>query len=353
MNLRDTAALIQGELVGNGETEIVDVMKIEEAVKGTIAFLANPRYQKFLDSTHASAVIIPNSVDISAVHRDEPLAYVKVSDPYLSFLKLLVHFHPPVPPLAPGVHPTAIISSSAVVGNNAAIGACVVVGERCRIGDETIILSGTVIGNDVIVGAGCLLYANVSVREGCRIGDRVIIHSGAVVGSDGFGFAPRPDGTYEKIPQMGIVVIEDDVEIGANCTLDRATMGETRIKRGAKLDNLIQIAHNVVVGENTVMAAQSGISGSTKIGKNSMIGGQVGFTGHLDIAERTFIGAQAGVAKSIPDPGKSFLGSPAKEKMTFARIESATRSLPEALRHIAELEKRIASLEDELKKKKE
>ena len=353
MNLRDIAVLVQGELVGNGETEIIDVMKIEEAVEGTITFLANPRYQKFLESTHASAVIIPNSVDVVAIRREKPLAFVKVSDPYLSFLRLLVHFHPPVPPLAPGIHPTAIISHSAVVGKDIAIGAYVVIGERCRIGDGSVILHGTVIGDDVHVGAQSLFYANVSVREGCRIGDRVIIHSGAVVGSDGFGFAPRPDGTYEKIPQMGIVVIEDDVEIGANCTLDRATMGETRIKRGAKLDNLIQVAHNVIVGENTVMAAQSGISGSTKIGKNSMIGGQVGFTGHLDIAERTFVGAQSGVAKSIPEPGKSYLGSPAKEKMTAARIESALRSLPETLRLIAELEKRIAVLEEELKKKQQ
>ncbi len=304
MNLHDIALLLEGELVGNGETEIADVMKIEEAVEGTVTFLANPRYQKFLDTTRASAVIVPKSVDTTALQRSTPLSFIRVTDPYFSFLRLLVHFHPQASSLPPGIHSTAIIASSATIGKNVAIGAYVVIGEKCMIGDETIILHGTVIGNDVAIGTQTLLYANVSVREGCRIGNRVIIHSGTVVGSDGFGFAPRPDGTYEKIPQMGIVVIEDDVEIGANCTLDRATMGETRVKRGAKLDNLIQVAHNVVIGENTVMAAQSGISGSTKIGKNVMIGGQVGFTGHLDIADRSFVGAQSGIAKSIPEPGE-------------------------------------------------
>ncbi len=353
MNLRDIAVLLEGELVGNGETEIVNVMKIEEAVEGTITFLANSRYQKFLDTTGASAVIIQKSVDIATIKRPVPFSYIKVADPYFSFLRLLVHFHPPAPPLAPGIHSTAVIAPSAEIGKDAAIGAYVVIGERCRIGEGTIILHGTVIGDDVTIGSQTLLYANISIREGCHIGSRVIIHPGTVVGSDGFGFAPRPDGTYEKIPQMGIVVIEDNVEIGANCTLDRATMGETRVKRGTKLDNLIQVAHNVVIGENTVMAAQSGISGSTKIGKNVMVGGQVGFTGHLDIADRTFVGAQSGIAKSIPEAGKSFFGSPAKEKMVAARIEGSLRNLPEALKQIAELEKRIASLEEKLKNKKE
>jgi UDP-3-O-[3-hydroxymyristoyl] glucosamine N-acyltransferase len=353
MNLRDIAVFLEGELVGNGETEIVDVMKIEEAVEGTITFLANPRYQKFLDTTRASAVIIPKSVETATVKRTTPLSFIKVVDPYFSFLRMLCHFHPQAPPLAPGIHPTAVIAPSAVIGKNAAIGTYVVIGERCTIGDETIVLHGTVIGNDASVGEKTLIYANVTVREGCRIGNRVIIHSGTVIGSDGFGFAPKPDGTFEKIPQMGIVVIEDDVEIGANCTLDRATMGETRIKRGVKLDNLIQVAHNVVIGENTVMAAQAGISGSTKLGKNVMVGGQVGFTGHLEIADRTSVGAQSGVHKSVEESGKSILGSPAREKMVFARIEAALRNLPETLRQIAELEKRVALLEEEIKNKKE
>lgn len=352
MNLRDIAALLDGELVGSGDTDIVDVMKIEEAIEGTATFLANPKYQKFLESTRASAVIVHRTVDLSSIKRPTPLSLIRVSDPYIAFLRLLVHFHPPAPPLAPGIHPSAVVPASAKVGKNTALGACVVLGERCVIGEGSFILPGTVLGDDTVVGDNSLLYANVTVREGCRIGSRVIIHSGTVVGSDGFGFAPKPDGTYDKIPQMGIVVIEDDVEIGANCTLDRATMGETRIKRGAKLDNLIQIAHNVVVGENTVMAAQSGISGSTKIGKNSMVGGQVGFTGHLEIADRTFVGAQSGVAKSIAEPGKSWFGSPVKEKMVAARIEGAIRNLPDMVRQISELVKKVKQLEDQVKSKK-
>ncbi len=352
MNLRDIAALLGGELAGDGDADIVDVMKIDEAVEGTATFLANPKYQKFIETTRASAVIVHKTADLSAVRRESPLALIRVADPYLAFLRLLVHFHPPAPPLAPGIHPTAIVPASAQLGTNVALGAYVVLGERCSVGDGTIIMHGSVLGDDSVVGERSLLYANVTVREGCRIGSRVIIHSGTVVGSDGFGFAPKPDGTYDKIPQMGIVVVEDDVEIGANCTLDRATMGETRVKRGAKLDNLIQIAHNVVVGENTVMAAQSGISGSTKLGKNCMVGGQVGFTGHLEIADRSFVGAQSGVAKSIPEPGKSWFGSPAKEKMTAARIEGATRSLPELVRQIAELEKKVKQLEEALQQGK-
>lgn len=351
MNLRDIALLVDGEIVGNGDAEIADIMKIEEAVEGTVTFLANLRYQKYLETTRASAVIVHTTLDTADVKRSTPLSYIKVADPYLAFLRLQVHFHPPPRPLAPGIHATAAVAPTATLGKDVAIGMFVVIGERCTIGDRTIVLHGTVLGDGVSVGEGSLIYPNVSIGEGCRIGNNVIIHSGTVIGSDGFGFAPKPDGSYEKIPQMGIVVIEDDVEIGANCTLDRATMGETRVKRGAKLDNLIQVAHNVVIGENTVMAAQSGISGSTKIGKNSMIGGQVGFTGHLDIADRTFVGAQSGVTKSVAEPGKSIFGSPAKDKMVAARIEGALRNLPETLRQIAELERRIASLEEKLKNK--
>ncbi len=351
MKLRELALYVGGELVGNGDIEIRDVMKIEEAAEGTITFLANPKYAKFLEQTNASAVIVQRSLDTQTIKRQSPLGFVKVDDPYFSFLKILVQFHPPAVPLQPGIHPTAVIARSAEIGSNAAIGAHVVIGDGSVVGANSIILHNSVLGNGVFVGDNSLIYANVTIREGCRIGDRVIIHSGTTIGSDGFGFAPKPDGTFEKIPQMGIVVIEDDVEIGANCALDRATMGETRIKKGAKLDNLIQIAHNVVIGENTVMAAQSGVSGSTKLGKNCMIGGQVGFTGHLEIADRTMIAAQSGVAKPITDAGKAWFGSPAKEKMTAMRIEGAIRNLPQLMKQIDALEKRILELEEELKKK--
>jgi UDP-3-O-[3-hydroxymyristoyl] glucosamine N-acyltransferase len=204
---------------------------------------------------------------------------------------------------------------------------------------------GCVLGNGVTIGKDTILYSNVSVREGCRIGDRVIIQPGAVIGGDGFGFAPSPDGTYRKIPQLGIVVIEDDVEIGANTTIDRATMGETRICRGAKLDNLIQVAHNVVIGENTVIAAQTGISGSTRIGRNCMIAGQVGFTGHIEIADGTKIGAQSGVHRSVHEPGTTILGYPAMPQREAVRAMAALGRLPEALADLRELRNRLERLE--------
>jgi UDP-3-O-[3-hydroxymyristoyl] glucosamine N-acyltransferase len=205
-----------------------------------------------------------------------------------------------------------------------------------------------VIGDGVKIGASSLLYANVTVREGCIIGSRVILHSGVVVGSDGFGFAPKPDGSYEKIPQLGIVVIEDDVELGANTTVDRATLGETRIKKGVKLDNLIMVAHNVVIGENTVSAAQAGISGSTRIGKNVMIGGQVGITGHLEIADNTKLGAQSGIHHSINQPGKTFFGSPAYPQREAFRIQGAVSQLPDWLNTVRELQKKVEILEKEV-----
>ncbi len=197
-----------------------------------------------------------------------PLTLVRTDDPYVGFVRVLALFNPPQPPLPPGIHPTAVIAPDAVIGSDVRVGAHAVIGNRAIVGDRTMVCPCTVIGNDVTIGTDVVLYSNVTVREGCTIGHRCILQPGAVIGSDGFGFAPKADGTFEKIPQMGIVVIEDDVEIGANTTVDRATLGETRIKRGAKLDNLIQMAHNVVIGEHTVMAAQSGISGSTTLGRN-------------------------------------------------------------------------------------
>ncbi|HEV8537632.1 MAG TPA: UDP-3-O-(3-hydroxymyristoyl)glucosamine N-acyltransferase, partial [Bacteroidota bacterium] len=220
--------------------------------------------------------------------------------------------------------------------------------ERCSVADNVSIYPGSVIGEDVTIGEGSVLYANITIREQCRIGRRAIVHAGAVIGSDGFGFAPKPDGTYEKIPQRGIVVIEDDVEIGANCTIDRATIGETRIRRGVKLDNLIHIAHNVVVGENTVIAAQSGISGSTKIGKNCVLAGQVGIAGHVEIADHVTLGAQSGVSKSIKASGKTYFGYPAQELHQALRIEASLRKLPELASEVRELSRRCAELEKAL-----
>lgn len=351
MKLREIATLLHADIEGDDTAEIHRVAKIEEALAGEITFIANPKYARFLDSTRASAVIVGR--DLKPAQTDKPLpTLVRVGDPYASFLKVLVRFNPPDDPLAPGIHPTAIIAPSASLGKDVRIGAHVVIGEKCKIADGAMISHNVVLGEKVHVGAKTILYPNVTVREGCEIGARVIIHSGAVIGSDGFGFAPLPDGTYEKIPQVGIVVIEDDVEIGANTTVDRATLGETRIKKGAKLDNLIQVAHNVTLGENIVVAAQAGISGSTRIGKNSMLGGQAGITGHLDIAERTRIGAQSGIHQNISQPGLTFFGSPAHTQREAFRIQGAISHLPDMMNTIRTLQARVEELEKELQKLK-
>jgi len=353
MKLRDVAAMLNGEVVpgtqGNdGDVDILRVAKIEEATPGDITFVANPKYARHLETTRASAVIVDKDLQIPA---GCPFALVRVKDPYISFLKILQHFNPPVDPLQPGIHPTAVVARSAKVGKNVRVGAHVFIGERCSVGDGAMLSHNVVIGDDAQVGESSLLHPNVTVYQGCRIGSHVIIHSGTTIGSDGFGFVPQPDGTYEKIPQLGIVVIEDDVEIGANCTIDRATLGETRIKKGVKLDNLIQVAHNVVIGENTVSAAQAGISGSTKVGKNCMLGGQVGLTGHLEIADGTRIGAQSGLHHSIEKPNTTVFGSPAYPQRQAFRIQGSISQLPDLVQTVRELQKRIEQLEAAAKQK--
>ena len=348
MTVRDIAAAIRAEVDGDGAVTIRGVAKIEEAEKGDISFLANPKYQRHLETTRASAVIVRGA--LAPPPRTDGLrpAYLRVDDPYSSFLKVLLMFNPPEAPLPPGIHPSSVVDRSAALGADVRIGPLVVIGERCRIGDGVMIMAGTVIGRGVSIGAQTLLYPNVTVREGCTIGARVIIHSGTVIGSDGFGFAPTPEGRYEKIPQLGIVVIEDDVEIGANCAVDRATLGETRIEAGTKLDNLIQVAHNVVIGGDTVIAAQTGISGSTKIGKRNMIGGQVGFTGHLEIADDSKWGAQSGVHRSARKPGGTYMGTPAVPFREASKIMGAMPQMPEALATIRDLKNEIAALKKEV-----
>ena len=349
MKLRDIAALIAAEIEGPDTVEIHRVARIEEAGDGDVTFVSSPKYARFLRSTRASAVIVSKTFKVEGINASQHLpALLRVDDPYKSILKVHQAFHPLRDPLASGIHPTAVISATASLGRDTRIGAYAVIGEQCRIGDETTICQGVILGDAVEVGSKSLLYPNVTVREECKIGSRVIIHSGATVGSDGFGFTPKPDGSYEKIPQLGSVVIEDDVEIGANCTIDRATMGETRIKRGSKLDNLIQVAHNVVIGENTVIAAQAGISGSTKIGKGNMIGGQVGITGHLHIAENTKLGAQSGVHHSIHQPGKAYFGSPVYPQRQAFRIQGAVSQLPDLLDTVRELKVAVERLEKEV-----
>ncbi|MFI5250836.1 MAG: UDP-3-O-(3-hydroxymyristoyl)glucosamine N-acyltransferase [Bacteroidota bacterium] len=351
MKLRDIARLVEGEIIGDEFFEIERLSKIEEAQKGDITFLANPKYLKFVETTGASALLVSKSTmgSINIAGRKAPLTLIAVADSYRSFLQLIEVFYPQARALKKEIHPTAILPDSVKVGSDIAIGARVVVGEGCVFGNGVTVHPGTVIHDDVFIGDDSIIYSNVTIREQCRIGKRAIVHSGTVIGSDGFGFAPKPDGSYEKIPQRGIVVIEDDVEIGSNCSIDRATIGETRIKRGVKLDNLIQVAHNVVIGKNTVIAAQSGISGSSKIGEHCAFGGQVGIAGHLEIPPHTNIAAQSGVARTITKPGRTWFGSPIREVPGAYRIEAGILQLPELIAEVRSLRAKLEQLELEIK----
>lgn len=338
--ITEIARWIQGEVSGDSTVTIDGLAKIEEASAGKLAFIANPKYAKFINDTRASAVIVGKDFP------ETGHTVIRVRDPYFSFLLVAQKFYQKPQVLAPGIHPTAIIGPDTVIGDNPSIGPYVVIGGHCKIGANASIHAGVIIDTAASIGDNCIIYSRVSIREQCQIGNNVIIHNGAVIGSDGFGFAPM-DGIYHKLPQMGIVVIEDDVEIGANTTIDRATMGTTIIKKGAKLDNLIQIAHNCEVGSNTVIAGQAGFSGSVKIGANAMIGGQVGCVGHITIGAGAKIGAQSGVTKDVP-PGILVSGYPAREHMRAKREEALVLQLPELVKRLKAMEKKIAELQEKL-----
>jgi UDP-3-O-[3-hydroxymyristoyl] glucosamine N-acyltransferase len=340
--VEELAQKVNGQIIGKKDVTISGASKIEDARPGEITFLANPKYKHFLNQTRASAVIVDQSIQ-----EDIAMTVIQVDNAYYRFLQIFLLFNPPGKIQEPGIHPSAVIDSSSKLGDNISVGPQVVIGRNCSIGDHTVILPGCILLDNVEIGANCLLYPLVSIRENCRIGNKVIIHNGAVIGSDGFGFAPH-EGTYHKIPQIGKVVIEDEVEIGANCSIDRATMGETIIRKGTKLDNLIQIAHNVEVGEWTVIAAQSGISGSTKVGHHVMMAGQVGVVGHITIGDYAQIGAQTGVPKSIPEKDVVF-GTPARPIMKAKRIEAVINQLPDLLKRVKQLENELK----ELKQKKD
>lgn len=340
--LAQLAERLGGRYTGDPGLVLENVAKIEEAKHGEITFLANPKYRKFLDTTAASAAIVQEKTTLERAD----LALILVSDPYTAFVKALNLFQPRADLLPAGIHARAVVAASASIGAEARIGACAVIGERALIGAGTTIGPGAFVGDDARVGAGSLIYPNVTILPRCRVGDNVIIHSGTVIGSDGFGFAPAGE-RYEKIPQLGIVLIDDDVEIGSNCTVDRATMGATHICRGVKIDNLVQIAHNVEVGENSVIVAQTGISGSTTIGRHVTLAGQVGIVGHISIADNIAVTAQSGVSKSLTNEGKVYRGSPAKEFHDELRLEAALRQLPDLIKTVRELEKLVKGLRKE------
>jgi len=343
--LSDIARLIEAELVGDGNAVISNIAKIEEAQQGDLSFIANPKYLKYADSTNASALIVEKSF---ATSRSD-ISLLKVENPYFAFLKIMEKIQTPKDqkPLT-GLHPASVIHPSVQIGENVYIGPNAVICENCKIGNNSIIHAGVYVGEDSSVGNSTVIYPNAVLREKTKIGNRVIIHPGAVLGADGFGFVPTKEGKYIKLPQLGGVVVEDDVEIGANTTIDRATIGNTVIKSGTKLDNLIMLAHNVVIGENTVIAAQTGIAGSTKLGKNCVIAGQVGVVGHIEIADKVSVGAQSGISKSVKKEGTALFGSPAIEYRDSLRNESAVRQLPQLLVEFRELKQKISDLEKQI-----
>lgn len=345
MKLSEITELLNGKLIGASNTNIKNVAKIENAKFDDITFISNPGYEKYFNSTEAGAVIVSRKFPYHNYERmkDNPLPVIQVDDPYIAFIRLLDLFSPKTELQKIGIDESAVISSTAVISDcEVRIGANCFIGEKVRIGDRTSILPNTVLLAGVEVGNDVLIYPNVTIYLGCKIGNKVIIHAGSIIGSDGFGQAKNEDGTFQKIPQKGIVVIEDEVEIGSCCTIDRATIGETKICKGVKLDNQIQIAHNVIIGENTVIAAQSGIAGSTVIGKNCLIGGKVGIVGHIEICDDVIITAASNVSKSITKPG-IYSGYRAQPQS----IELKQTAL---LRQIEKLKSRIFELEQSINK---
>jgi len=338
MTAAEIARFLGGTLVGDGEIVITGLSGIEQAGPSDLSFVANARYVRFLDATRAGVILVLPGM------RAESRTCIEVADPYLDFLRMIELFRPRVPWLEKGIHSTAVIAADATLAADVTVGAFSYVGPRCVIGTGTRIYPHVVVGADVIIGEQCEIHSHVSLREGVKLGNRVVIQDGAIIGGDGFGFVPCETG-YRKIPQQGIVVIGDDVEIGANTTVDRATLGETVVGTGTKLDNLIQIAHNAQVGSHTVIAALSGISGSSRVGDRCRIGGQVGIVGHLRIGDGVEIGAQSGVAGDVAD-GDVVSGSPARPHGLWKRIEASLTRLPELFRRVRALESAVFESKD-------
>jgi len=340
---KQISEFINGTIVGDENAKVTELSKIENGTVGSLCFLSNPKYENYLYSTQASVVIV-GSEFIPA----QPVAstLIKVDDPYSAFSVLLEKYNEFMNQMnvQSGIEQPSFIHPSAKIGKNVYIGAFSYISEGVEIGDDTKIQTQVFIGTDTKIGSNCQFFPGVKIYNRCVLGNNVVIHSNTVIGSDGFGFAPQADRSYSKIAQIGNVVIEDDVEIGANTSIDRATMGSTVIGKGVKLDNLIQIAHNVEVGAHTVVAAQSGISGSTKLGEMSVVGGQVGIAGHLSLAKGTQIGAQAGINFSITDENKQWHGSPAQPLRDWMRASVIFKQLPSVEKRIAFLERTISEL---------
>ncbi len=338
---KQIAELINGRIEGDENAVVSTFSKIEEGKPGAISFLSNPKYTHFLYETQSSVVLVNEDVKL-----EKPVnaTLIRVDNAYECVAKLL-QLYESMKPQKTGIDPLAFISPKAKIGKDCYIGPFAYIGDDVEIGDHSQIYPHATIFDKAIVGNHCIIYPNVSIYHDCHIGNNVIIHSGSVIGADGFGFAPNADG-YDKMPQIGIVTIEDNVEIGANTCIDRSTMGSTYIRKGAKLDNLIQVAHNAEVGENTVMAAQVGVAGSTKIGKWCMFGGQVGMAGHISIADHTTVGAQAGITNTVRESGQTIIGSPAWDARGFMKSAAIFRRLSDMYQNIQKLQKEIEELKN-------
>ena len=338
------ASFLEGEVVGDKTAKVTTICKIEEGEPGALAFLSNPKYEPHIYDTEATVVIVNKDFTPS---KKIPATLIKVDNAYGSFAKIL-ELYQSMKPQKSGISPQAFVHPSAVVGEGAYIGEFAVICENAKIGKNAKIYPQVYIGDRVVIGDDVKLYPGVKIYEECVLGHQVTIHAGAVIGADGFGFAPQADGSYHKIPQVGNVVIEDRVEIGANTCVDRATMGSTVIHKGVKLDDLVMIAHNVQVGENTVFASQVGIAGSTKIGRNCMFGGQVGIAGHILIADGTQIASQSGIAHSVKKENQQLMGAPAYDASSYQRAVIAFRDLPEMRKTLASLKKEVERLTEQL-----
>ena len=338
MTVEDIARRLGARVSGSEGKEIRSVASVADASPDDITFLSNPRYASAVAATNAGAVLVGE--DWSGVTR---AAVVRVKNPDAAFAQVVAWFARPEPAAPVGVHPTAIVAEDVVLGRDVSVGPFCVLEPGVKVGDRTSLGAAVYLGHGVAVGSDGRLYPHVSVREYCRIGDRAILHNGAVIGSEGFGYVPE-DGHWKKIPQTGSVVIGDDVEIGANTTVDRARFGTTRIGNGVKIDNLVQVAHNVVIGDDTAIAAQAGISGSARIGARVQLGGQVGVAGHLEIGNDSVVQAQSGVSKSLP-PGSIVFGCPALPRGEAAKTQAHVKRLPELKQKVADIEQRLKAME--------
>lgn len=341
---KQIATFIQGEIVGDENATVHTFAKIEEGIPGAISFLSNPQYTSYIYNTQSSIVLVNKDF---VPEKEVKATLIKVDNAYESLAKLL-NLYEQSKPKRVGIHPLAFVAETAKIGKDVYIAPYACIGEYAEVGDNTMIHPHATVGSGAKVGSDCIIYASATIYHDCRVGNHCVLHSGSVIGADGFGFAPTPEG-YEKIPQIGIVILEDNVEIGANTCVDRATMGATIVHKGVKLDNLIQVAHNDEIGSHTVMAAQVGIAGSTKVGEWCMFGGQVGIAGHIHIGDKVNLGAQSGVPSSIKD-GSQLIGTPPMDPKQYFKTAVAQRSLPEMLTEIRQLRKELNELKQQINK---